>query len=50
VVPPKNLLHEINRQLISESNVKKTIIKIIETAKKFNKKVIAVSDGYYLDP
>ncbi|MDE7434008.1 MAG: hypothetical protein K2M43_02685 [Mycoplasmoidaceae bacterium] len=49
VVPPANLLHEINNSLITLNNVKKTIKKIIDTAKKLNKKVVAVSDAYYLD-
>jgi DNA polymerase III alpha subunit (gram-positive type) len=43
-------MHEVGRNIISESNIKKTIIKIINTAKSLNKKVIAVSDAYYLEP
>jgi DNA polymerase III alpha subunit (gram-positive type) len=50
VAPPKNLAHEVGRNIISESNVKKIIIKIINTAKALNKKVAAVSDAYYLEP
>jgi DNA polymerase-3 subunit alpha (Gram-positive type) len=44
------LLHEVNRQNITITNIQKTILKIINTANKLNKKVIAVSDAYYLDP
>ena len=49
VAPPANLLNEIDSNNISTNNVKKTIKKIIQTAKKLNKKVVAVSDAHYLD-
>lgn len=49
VAPPNNLLHEIQNENISLKNVKDTIKRIIATAKKLNKKVIAVSDAHYLD-
>jgi DNA polymerase-3 subunit alpha (Gram-positive type) len=50
VSPPKTLAHISNRGDITELNIKKTIQKIIDTANNINKKVIAVSDAYYLDP
>jgi DNA polymerase III alpha subunit (gram-positive type) len=50
VSPPKTLAHLVNRGEISELNIKKTIQKIIDTAHNLNKKVIVVSDAYYLDP
>jgi DNA polymerase-3 subunit alpha (Gram-positive type) len=50
VAPATNLSHVINREEITEANVKKTISKIIEVANNINKKVIVVSDAYYLDP
>ncbi|MDR0675342.1 MAG: PolC-type DNA polymerase III [Mycoplasmataceae bacterium] len=50
VAPVNNLLHLIHREEINEQNVKKTINRIIEVANNVNKKVIAVSDAYYLDP
>jgi DNA polymerase-3 subunit alpha (Gram-positive type) len=50
IAPVTNVLHLINRDEITELNVKKVISKIIETANNVNKKVIAVSDAYYLDP
>jgi DNA polymerase-3 subunit alpha (Gram-positive type) len=50
VAPIPNLAHLINREDITEQNIKKTLNKIIETANSINKKVIAVSDAYYLHP
>ncbi|OAV63406.1 DNA polymerase III PolC [Bacteroidales bacterium Barb6] len=50
VTSPRNLEHDINRNIISRENVKKTIIKIIDAAKLASKKVVVVSDTYYLDP
>jgi DNA polymerase-3 subunit alpha (Gram-positive type) len=49
VSPPKTLAHQTNRNELTELNIKKIINKIIEVAKNVNKKVIAVSDAYYLD-
>jgi DNA polymerase-3 subunit alpha (Gram-positive type) len=50
IAPVKNLAHLINREEITEQNIKKTINRIIEVARNVNKKVIAVSDAYYLNP
>jgi DNA polymerase-3 subunit alpha (Gram-positive type) len=50
VSPISTLQHLINRQDIKENDIKKTIVKIIETASNLKKEVIAVSDAYYLDP
>jgi DNA polymerase-3 subunit alpha (Gram-positive type) len=50
IAPVSNLAHLINREEITEQNVKKTIQKIIEVANNVNKPIIAVSDAYYLDP
>lgn len=49
ISPPSTFAHEINRKNISRKHVEKTIEKIIEACNKKNKKVIAVSDAYYLD-
>lgn len=49
VAPVNNVLNEIDNGNISVNNVKKTIKRIIQTAKKLNKKVVAVSDAHYLD-
>jgi DNA polymerase-3 subunit alpha (Gram-positive type) len=50
VAPVENVNHLINRGEITEQNVRKAIHRIIEIATNINKKVIAVSDAYYLDP
>jgi DNA polymerase III alpha subunit (gram-positive type) len=49
VASPNNLKHEINRNAITLNNVKKIIKKIITNAIELNKKVIAVSNTYYLN-
>jgi DNA polymerase-3 subunit alpha (Gram-positive type) len=49
VSPPSTFEHEINRGSITKPNVNKIIKKIINTACELNKKVIAVSNSYYLD-
>lgn len=49
ICPPANLTHEIDDGLITLTNVKKTLKKVINFAKKLNKKVVAVSDAHYLD-
>jgi len=50
VAPPKNFGHLAYREEITKSNINKAIIRIIETAKKLNIKVCAVSDSRYLMP
>ncbi len=42
--------HWLSSNIITEENLKSTIIKIINFAISKNKKVIAVSDNYYLNP
>jgi DNA polymerase-3 subunit alpha (Gram-positive type) len=49
IAPISNLAHLIHRGETTEIDIKKTIIKIIDVANNLNKKVIAVSDAYYLD-
>jgi DNA polymerase-3 subunit alpha (Gram-positive type) len=49
VSPPSNFKHEINRNGITLNNVKKIIKKIIVNAIELNKKVVAVSNTYYLN-
>ena len=49
VASPNNLLHKINQYEFTLEQVKTIIKKIIDVANKLNKKVIAVSDAYYLD-
>ena len=49
VSSPQNLLHEIHRENFSLKDAEAIILKIINVSKKLGKKVIAVSDGYYLD-
>lgn len=49
VASPKNLLHKINGHDFSLEQIQIIIKKIINVANKLNKKVIAVSDAYYLD-
>lgn len=50
VAPVSNYKHEIEKLNISSVNVKKTIKKIIDHAKKLNKKIVAISDAFYTDP
>lgn len=50
VCSPNNLLHEINRGNLNLKQIQQIIKKIITTAISLNKKVIAVSDAYYLNP
>ncbi len=50
ISPPDNLLHEINRKNITLDQIQTIIKKIINASNKLNKKVIAVSDCYYLNP
>lgn len=49
VASPNNLLHKINGHDFTLEQIQSIIKKIINTANKLNKKVIAVSDAYYLD-
>lgn len=48
VSPPKNLKHLMFYQTISNEEINLTIKKIINISQKLNKKIIAVSDCYYL--
>jgi DNA polymerase-3 subunit alpha (Gram-positive type) len=50
ISPPATLAHDVHRKIITNKNIEKTIIKIINACETRNKKVIAVSDAYYLDP
>ncbi len=50
VASDKNIAHLINNQNISVDDARKAIKRIVLTAKKLNKKVIATSDAYYLNP
>lgn len=50
VASPNNMRHFINNKELTEEEIRNTIKKIINTANKLNKKVIAVSDSYYIDP
>lgn len=49
ISPPSTFAHEIYRKNITKKNIEKTLEKIISICQKLNKKVIAVSDAYYLD-
>lgn len=49
IASPNNYLNQIHNGYLTEEVVKIGINKIINTANKLNKKVIAVSDSYYLD-
>jgi DNA polymerase III alpha subunit (gram-positive type) len=49
VTPPSTFAHEINRGNITKANVNKIIKKVINAATSLDKKVIAVSNTYYLD-
>ena len=49
IASPNNLLHKINNHDLTLEEVQLIIKKIIDFADKSNKKVIAVSDAYYLD-
>jgi len=50
VAPISSYSHWINSNIISAENLKLVIIKIIDFATSKNKKIIAVSDNYYLNP
>ena len=49
VCPISCFLHDINRKNYSKNNLEDATRRIIEIAKKLNKKVVASSDTYYLD-
>lgn len=49
VSPPSCYFHEISDDRLSLSQVKETILKIINIAISLNKKVIATSNSYYLN-
>ena len=50
VPAPSHLAHMVNRKAYTLKQLHETIKKIVDTATSLNKKVIAVSDSYYLDP
>ncbi|MCF0227509.1 MAG: PolC-type DNA polymerase III, partial [Malacoplasma sp.] len=50
VPSPLHFSHLINRGHFTEKQIKTLIKKIVNTAIELNKKVIAVSDSYYIDP
>ena len=50
VPAPSHLAHMVNRKAYTKKELTDTIQKIVDTATKLNKKVIAVSDSYYLEP
>lgn len=49
IASPNNLLHRINDHDLTLEQIQQIIQKIINAAAKLNRKVIAVSDAYYLD-
>jgi DNA polymerase-3 subunit alpha (Gram-positive type) len=50
VASPNNLKHIFNRNTIAKKDVEDAIKNLNNVAKKLNKKVIAVSDAYYMNP
>ncbi len=50
ICPPCDLVHLYKNQEITLKNIEMVTKKIIELAKKQNKKIIAVSNSYYLKP
>lgn len=49
ISPPSCFKHEIAREVYKEEWIEDAIKRIIEISKKYNKKVVASSDSYYLD-
>lgn len=49
IAPPSCLKHEVHREIYKEAWIEDAIYRIINIAKKYNKKVVAASDAYYLD-
>ena len=49
IASPNNLMHRINNHDLTLEQIHAIIKKIINAATKLNRKVIAVSDAYYLD-
>ncbi|VEU75689.1 DNA polymerase III polC-type [Mycoplasmopsis maculosa] len=49
ILPPQNMKHFVDRNIITENDLLKGIEEIIHFAKKMNKLVIATSDARYLD-
>ena len=50
VPTPSHLAHMVNREFYTKKELHTIIKKVIHTAIELNKKVMAVSDAYYLDP
>lgn len=49
ISPPSCFLHEIHRGILSKESIEDALCRIIFASKKFNKKIIASSDSYYLE-